>query len=131
MNWNAARVAGAALVLLAGCGARGEPSPGATPELDQGPLQLTDTMVLALPAGATIWLAEGRRAVDSAGALCVERSVEIRRDSIKLKVPLLFTGSIPTRLDDTTIRAELFRDCRVSAVYKVGVRDGLPHRINP
>ena len=48
-----------------------------------------------------------------------------------LKVPLLFTGSRPTRLDDTTIRAELYRDCRPSAVYKVGIRDGLPHRINP
>jgi hypothetical protein len=130
MNWTFVRT-GAALVLLAGCGARGEPAPGALPEVDQGPPKLTDTLVLAMPGGAGVWLAEGRRARDSAGTPCVERSVEIRRDSVKLKVPLMFTAAIPTRLDDTTIRAELYQDCRPSAAYSVGVRDGLPHRITP
>ena len=129
---NTFRGLGAALALiLAGCGPRGEPAPAAFPEVDQSPPQLADTLVLTLPGGATVWLAEARRARDSAGTPCLERSVEIRRDSVKLKVPLLFTGSIPTQLDDSTIRAELYRDCRVSATYKVGVRDGLPHRINP
>ena len=118
-------------LLLAACGARGEPAPDALPELEEAPLTLTDSLVLALSGGATVWLAEGRRARDSAGAACVERSVEIRRDSVRLKVPLMFTGSVPTRLDDSTIRAELYRDCRLSAVYKVGVRDGMPHRIDP
>ena len=132
MNWNIPRRTGATITLiLAACGARGEPAPGALPEVDQGPPQLTDTLVLTLPDGATVWLAEGRRARDSAGTPCVERSVEIRRDSVRLKVPLLFTGSMPTALDDTTIRAELYRDCRPSAVYQVGVREGRPHRINP
>jgi hypothetical protein len=131
MNWKTPRLGAAALVLLAGCGARGEPAPGALPEVDQGPPQLTDTLVLTLPGGNSVWLAEGRRARDSVGTPCFERSVEIRRDSARLKVPLLFTGSMPTRLDDTTVRAELYRDCRLSAVYKVGVRDGLPHRMNP
>lgn len=130
MTWQSSKLAVAAVILLAGCGARGEPAPGAVPELDQPPLQLTDTLVLTLP-GATVWLAEGRRAQDSTGAVCVERSVEIRRDSVRLKVPLLFTGSMPTALDDSTIRAELSRDCRVAQVYRVGVRDGLPHRISP
>ncbi|HEU5218047.1 MAG TPA: hypothetical protein VFU23_05275 [Gemmatimonadales bacterium] len=126
------RRSGAMIALvLAACGARGEPAPGSLPEADQGPPQMADTLVLSLPGGAAVWLAEGRRARDSAGTPCVERSVEIRRDSVKLKVPLLFTGSIPTMLDDTTIRAELFSNCRPSGVYKVGVRDGLPHRMNP
>jgi hypothetical protein len=121
----------AAALALAGCGARGEPEAGAVPEVDQAPPRLADTLVLALPGGNTVWLAEGRRARDSAGGACIERSVEIRRDSVRLKVPLLFTGSMPTRLDDSTIRAELYRDCRVSQVYQIGLRDGLPHRINP
>lgn len=118
-----------ALMLLAGCGARGEPEAGAVPEVGEAPP--ADTLVLALPGGSTVWLAEGRKAKDSSGAPCVERSVEIRRDTVRLKVPLLYTTAAPTRLDDSTIRAELSRDCRVTQVYKVGVRDGLPHRIEP
>ena len=124
------RFGAAALVLLAGCGARGEPEAGAVPEVEQAP-PLADTLVLALPGGNTVWLAEGRKARDPSGTACVERSVEIRRDTVRLKVPLLFTATVPTRLDDSTIRAELSRDCRVSQVYTVGVRDGLPHRIEP
>lgn len=119
-----------AVLFLAGCGARGEPAPGAVPEVDQSPA-LADTLVLALPGGNSVWLAEGRRAKDSVGTPCFERTVEIRRDSIRLKVPLLFTGAIPSRLDDSTILAVLYRDCRPSTVYKVGVRDGMPHRLNP
>ena len=122
---------GAAIALFAaGCGARGEPAPGALPEVAEVPLQLDDSLVLLLPGGATVWLGGGRRAKDSTGTPCVERSVQIWRDSVRRVVPLLFTGSLPTMLDDSTIRAELYRDCRPSAVYKVGVRDGLPHRIN-
>ena len=129
MTLSRVRLAAVALVVGA-CGARGEPAPGAVPELDQGVLQLADTLVLAMPNGATVWLAEGRRAHDSTGTPCVERSVEIRRDSVRRKVPLMFTVAIPTQLDDSTILAILYRDCRPSAVYKVGVRDGLPHRVN-
>ena len=95
MTWTAPRLAGAALILLAGCGARGEPAPGAVPEVAQTVPQPADTLVLSLPGGNSVWLAEGRPAKDSAGTPCFERSVEIRRDSIKLKVPLLFTGAIP------------------------------------
>jgi hypothetical protein len=124
-------IGGLGALLLAGCGARGEPSPGATPAVDQDPVRAADSLVLTLGSGATVWLTEGRRATDSSGATCVERSVEIRRDSIRLKVPLLYTGSTPTALDDSTFKAELFRDCRPSASYKVNVRDAQPHRINP
>lgn len=122
--------AAAFALILGGCGARGEPANGAPPEIAEVPLQLNDSLVLLMPRGATVWLGQGRRAKDSTGATCVERSVQIWRDSVRLVVPLLFTGSLPTMLDDSTIRAELYRDCHPSAVYKVGMRDGLPHRIN-
>lgn len=118
-------------LLLAACGARGEPAPDARPGLDEGPPRAGDSLVLTLGSGATIWLTEGRRASDLSGAKCIERSVEIRRDSVRLKVPLLYTGSAPIALDDSTFKAELFRDCRPSASYKVNVRDAQPHRINP
>ena len=121
----------ALIVLLAGCGARGEPAPVALPAVDQGPPVMPDSLVLTLAGGATVWLAEGRRAVDSTGAPCFERSVEIHRDSVRLKVPLLFTGALPTRVDDSSFRAELFRNCRPDAGYKINIRDGMPHKITP
>lgn len=124
-------LASASLILLAACGARGEPPPGELPGAEQAPPAVPDSMVLTMAGGATVWLAEGRRAVDSAGTPCFERSVEVRRDSVRLKVPLLFTASLPTRVDDSIFRAELFRDCRPESAYKISIRDGMPHKITP
>jgi hypothetical protein len=121
----------AAVVLLSACGARGEPAPGAVPEVEQPPPSAPDSLVLTLAGGATVWLAEGRRAADSAGAECFERSVEIRRDSVRLKVPLLFTGANPTRVSDSVFRAELFHKCRTESAYLINIRDGMPHKIKP
>jgi len=118
-------------MILAACGARGEPAPSAAPEVAQAPPAVADSLVLTLAGGATVWLAEGRRAADSAGAPCFERSVEIRRDTVRIKVPLLFTASLPTRVDDSTFRAELFRDCRPESAYLINIKDGMPHKITP
>ena len=117
------------MVLLPCCGARGEPAPGNPPPHETATAQPADTMVLSAPGGATIWLSEGRQATDSAGARCTERSVEIRRDSTRVKVPLLYTLSPPTLLNDSTLRAELARDCRPTAAYRVSLRTGQPVRI--
>ena len=70
------------------------------------------------------------RAADSAGTPCFERTIEIRRDSVRLKVPLLYTLAPPTLLDDSTMRAEISYGCRPGAVYRVGFRDGMPHKIS-
>lgn len=131
MIWSAPRLAIAALILLAGCGPRGEPAPGAVPEVALAVPQRPDTLVLALPGGNTVWLAEGRADKDSAGAPCFERSVEIRHDSVKLKVPLLYTAAAPTRVNDTIFLATLYQNCRPQSAYKVGVRDGMPHKVVP
>ncbi len=124
-----ARLSGVALLLLAGCGARGEPEGGAVPEVARTPPPPADTLVLQLPHGNNVWLAEGRISRDSAGGQCFERSVEIRRDSVKLKVPLLFTAEVPTRVNDSTFQARLYQNCTLFATYKVGVRDGMPHKV--
>ena len=122
-------IALAGSLLLAGCGARGEPAPGNPPPIETTSPALPDTLVLVAPGGATVWLAEGRKAADSSGAGCVERTIEIRRDSSRVKVPLLYTLSPPTLLNDSTLRAELARNCRPAAAYRVSLRTGAPVRI--
>jgi hypothetical protein len=124
---------GLLLGMAAGCGARGEPPPDGPPVPDARavPPEPADSMVLTAPGGVTVWLAEGRRSSDSAGAACYERTIEIRRDTSRLKVPLLYTVTVPVLLDDSTLRAELARDCRPTARYRVSLKDGMPHRINP
>jgi len=118
------------VVLAAACGARGEPPPGELPAVDPRVAPAAaDSLVLTAPGGVTVWLTEGRRGNDSTGTSCFERTIEVRRDSVRLKVPLLYTLSAPTLLDDSTIRAELSLDCRPGAGYRVGFRDGMPHKI--
>lgn len=118
---------------LAGCGARGEPPPDGIPAVDTrvAPPEPADSLVLTAPGGVTVWLAEGRRGSDSAGTACYERTIEIRRDTTRKKVPLLYTVTVPVLLDDSTFKAELARDCRATASYRVSLRDGMPHKITP
>ena len=124
------RVACAGLILLAAaCGARGEPPPGELPPVADVAASAPDSLVLTTPEGVTVWLTEGRRAADSAGATCFERTIEIRRDSVRLKVPLLYTLTAPVLVDDTTIRAQISLECRPGASYRIALRDGMPHKI--
>jgi hypothetical protein len=123
---------------LTACGARGEPSPGSPHPDDAGTTAAVstsvtppDSLALSIPDGTMIWFAEGRRAADSAGATCVERTLEIRRDTVRMKVPLFYTRAAPTVLDDTSLRAELYRDCEPVGVYRVNLRTGAPTPLLP
>ena len=121
------------IVVTAGCGARGELPPDGPPVPDARviPPEPPDSMVLTAPGGVTVWLTEGRRSSDSAGTACYERSIEIRRDASRRKIPLLYTVTVPVLLDDSTLKAELARDCRPTTGYRVSLRDGMPHKISP
>lgn len=110
-------------LLVAGCGARDAPDPGNPPGAEAA---VADSLVLTAPGGVTVWLAEGRRATDSAGVSCLERTLEIRRPDGVVKVPLLYTISSPALLNDSTIRAELANNCRPGDVYRVDLRTGRP-----
>ena len=115
-------------VLALGC-ARGEPAPGVPPAAPSAPVEMKDSLVLSAPGGVTIWMTEGRPATDSKGATCIERSLEIRRDSNKVRVPLLYTVSAPTLKDDSTLRAELAKNCHPGDVYHVNLRTGQPTKV--
>jgi len=115
-------------LLALGC-ARGEPEAGIPPAAEQAPVAMQDSLVLTAPGGVTIWLAEGRAATDSKGATCMERTLEIRRDSSRIKVPLLYTITAPTLRNDSTLRAELAKNCHPAEVYHVDLRTGQPTKV--
>jgi len=114
----------ASATVLSGC-ARGEPGPGAPPAAEPA-AQVSDSLILSAPGGITVWLSDGRRATDSSGSECFERTLEIRHDTTRIKVPLLYTISTPVLVDDTTLRAELADHCRKAEPYRVSLKTGRP-----
>ena len=121
-------VAPALLLLAAGCGggadapAAGTGSGGPTAAAPAAP---ADSLALSI-GDAEVWytLARPGRAAD--GSTCVDRALEIRRGDTRIPVPLLYTGTPPERVDDTTFRARLSDRCTPGARYLVNVRTGRP-----
>ena len=122
-----ARLVALTACLVAGC-AR-PPAPNGRSTSASTPAAPSDTMVLE--AGAyRIWLAEGRAATDSTGTRCYERSVEVRTDAGRTKVPLLYVLEAPTNLDGEHVRALLSYRCHPMAVYRVELATGRPTKID-
>jgi hypothetical protein len=88
-------------------------------------------LVLSTTGAAEVWFGDARESRDSAGTPCTERTLEIRGPQGRRIVPLLYTLDTPIVLDDTTIRARLFTDCRPGPAYRVDLRTGLPTRKDP
>ncbi|HEX7337190.1 MAG TPA: hypothetical protein VF252_08285 [Gemmatimonadales bacterium] len=114
------------LAAVAGCrdssgGTAGTPA-------DSGRVIQADSLVARNGDGVEIWFTLRREAVDSNGARCSERGIEIRHGGTRVKVPLLYTGSAPVFLNDSTIRARLWNRCEPGDVYLVDVRSGRPTR---
>jgi len=123
----------ATLALVLGC-SRERASPDAPPPPDPGAASdafpvLPDSLVLTTPGGDSVWYAGARAGTDSLGAPCVERGLVIVRGASRTLVPLLMTGTAPTLINDTTIRATLWRDCRPGDRYDVNLRTGTPSRV--
>ena len=90
-----------------------------------------DTLVVAGARGLEVWftLAREDRAAD--GRLCTDRTIEIRRDTTRVAVPLLYTEEVPRIVNDTTLEAVLYRGCRPLARYQVDTRTGQPTPVRP
>ena len=61
--------------------------------------------MLEAPGGITVWFTQSREAKDSSGATCHERALEVRRDSTRRGVGLLYTREAPTLIDKDAMRA--------------------------
>ena len=117
------RDAALALVLI-GCGGEsGRPPAAARGAEGQTP---ADSLALAAPGGTEVWytLARPGRAAD--GTACVDRALEIRRGEARIKVPLLYTGTPPVLVNDTTMRARLSKACMPADTYLVSLTTGRP-----
>jgi hypothetical protein len=86
----------------------------------------TDSLVLTTPMGAEVWFTLQRPATGKNGRQCVERGLEIRSQGNRIRVPLLYTGAAPTLLNDSTMRAMLWKDCTPDVPYLVNLRTGQP-----
>ena len=123
------RIAGAAgwaVVVLGACG--GE-KPAPAPAQQDTPSPPADSLALALPAGVEIWFTASRTATSADVQGCNERVMEIRDGTTRRLIPLLYTGAPPRLINDSTIEADIWLNCRPGNVYQVNVRSGQPVRV--
>lgn len=88
-----------------------------------------DTLLLTTPAGIQVWFGAARTAKDSSGKPCLERVMEIRAGERVIPIPLLYTGSAPHLVNDSTIEAATWLNCRPGNLYRVSLRTGQPVRV--
>ncbi|HEX5004181.1 MAG TPA: hypothetical protein VFV65_02640 [Gemmatimonadales bacterium] len=89
---------------------------------------MPDSLALRGPDGVEVWFTGARTATDSAGQGCIERGLTIVRGESRMLVPLLMTGAVPTLVNDSTIRARIWLDCRPGNTYEVNLRTAIPTR---
>lgn len=120
------------LVTVLACGgSRPEAGAEAAESEDEGMVaaRVSDSLILTTPAGYQVWYSGSRPARADNGQVCVERTMQIRRDSTRVNIPLLYTGATPFLVNDTTIEAAIWLNCRPGNVYRVNLRTGLPVRV--
>lgn len=117
------------IVLLPACG--GERAPASTPadSVAAVPAKPAPELALQAPNGVEVWFTDARNAKDSTGAGCIERVMQIRRGEKEIAVPLLYTGEKPRLVNDSTIEAPIWLNCRPGNVYQVSLRTGHPTRV--
>jgi hypothetical protein len=120
----------AAIVLshAAGCGGREEVRTHQTDTADAATAAPTDSLVATAPGGTEVWFTLAREGKAADGTTCTDRALEIRRGETRIQVPLLYTGTAPEVVNDTTIRARLSDRCAPGDAYLVDLRTGRPVR---
>ena len=118
---------------LAGC-AGDAPPPESTPRPDSAVATgafptLPDSLAFVAPGGTEVWFSGARLGTDSLGGTCTERGLVLVRGGSRILVPLLMTGAPPTLVNDSTIRARIWLNCRPGNTYEVNLHTGTPTRI--
>jgi hypothetical protein len=92
------------------------------------PVAPADSLVATAPGGVEIWFTLAREVKGADGTTCTDRALEIRRGDTRVPVPLLYTGTAPEIVNDTTMRARLSNHCAPGDAYLVDLRSGHPVR---
>ena len=92
------------------------------------PAAPADSLVATAPGGVEVWFTLAREGTGPDGTTCTDRTLEIRRGERRIPVPLLYTGTAPEILNDTTMRARLSDRCAPGDAYLVDLRSGRPVR---
>jgi hypothetical protein len=117
-----------AFVQTLACEARRAETPDPGASADAAPAAPADSLVATAPGGVEIWFTLSREGKAADGAPCTDRTIEIRRDTTRIPVPLLYTGAAPEVVNDSTIRARLSNQCVPGDAYLVNLRTGRPVR---
>lgn len=89
---------------------------------------LPDSLALTAPEGVEVWFTLSRVSTAPDGKRCVDRTLEIRRGGTRVPVPLLYTGTEPELVNDSTMRARLSFQCMPGDAYLVDLRTARPVR---
>lgn len=114
-------------VVLAGAGCTERPADSAAAPGERASPPPADSLVATAPGGTEVWFTLARPDSGEGGA-CVDRAIEIRRNGARIPVPLLYTGTSPEIVNDSTLRARLSSGCRPGDSYLVDLRTGRPVR---
>ncbi len=119
------------LVAVLACGPPADSSspasaPAAAADASARTATLPDSLLLTLGSGATVWWTTGREVLGEEGTPCLERAIEIRVDTTRRLVPLLYTRTAPVALSDSVFRAALSTRCRPGGMYRVHIRTAQP-----
>ena len=123
-----------ALVQAAACTAKddaveqGAAADARGPAADDRAPAPADSLVATAPGGVEVWFTLAREAVAADGTRCIDRAIEIRRGGSRVQVPLLYTGTAPELVNDSTMRARLSNQCVPGDAYLVDLRSGRPVR---
>jgi len=116
------------VILLCGCGGREEARAPQVEHASAEPAAPAESLVPTAPGGVEIWFTLAREGKAADGSTCTDRTLEIRRDGKRTPVPLLYTGTAPEVVNDTTMRARLSERCAPGDAYLVNLRTGRPVR---
>jgi hypothetical protein len=110
--------------------------PAARPTSDSAALSAAatgsrDSLAVSGPNGLEVWFTLSRDDEAADGQHCTDRTLEIRRDTSRVAIPLLYTEEAPRIVNDTTLEAVLYRACRPLARYRVDTRTGQPTPVRP
>ena len=117
-----------ALSIACGQGDPGTDQPAASAAAESGAAAPADSLVATAPGGAEIWLTFAREGKAADGTTCIDRAIEIRREGARVPVPLLYTGTAPEIVNESTMRARLSDRCAPGDTYLVDLRTGRPVR---